>query len=104
MRKPDDGRPFVIRLRDPREIQRAHDAILGFLRGEAGVPQAELPEDLMRALKKLGSVLCWVLCHPGQEDAFADLLLMLETYTEACGAVLPGKNIVPAQTDRPRVN
>jgi len=71
-------------MRDPVEIQRAHDLLIPVLLGEIELPIDEADK---RSLQAAVDVLCWVLRHD-HNDAFATNLKRIERLARAQGLVL----------------
>lgn len=73
-------------MKDQKEIQRAHDLLVGCILGEAPLPR---PMDEMEKEKigVMASVLCWVLQH-SHNPLFGDYLARFETELKANGIYL----------------
>ena len=71
-------------IRDPNEIQRAHDLLIGILLGETPY---HLTKEAKGRYSMMACVLCWVLQHD-HNPRFAELLKEVEAAIKEAGLEL----------------
>lgn len=71
-------------MKSDREVQRAHDMLVGIILGEAPMPLTVAEK---QSLERQAAVLCWVLGHD-HNPSFAQMLTAIEGQLQSRGIVL----------------
>ncbi len=81
----------MITLRDPLEVQKAHDILTAIVLGEVPIDTDDADPVMMVSLRSALDTLCWVLRHE-HNTAFAANIARIEKALESRGGVFRRAN------------